>query len=217
METIKQFAKKIAFKYLRLGIPRYGFNVEPIQLALLINEIERLKDVDGCICEIGVARGVTTRFLAQHIHVQGIENKNKYYAFDTFNSFKKSDLEYEVNNRGKRSIDLKGFEANSFNIWKKNFSKFQFIEAIQADCSKFDFSKLEPIKITFLDVDLYLSTKSTLNNIYDATIKGGVIIVDDVMNNSPYDGAFQAYTEFCEAKKIKPVIVGNKCGVIYKD
>ena len=217
MKILKEYVKKFAFRYLKVGAPKYDFNVEPIQMALLVNEIERMKNIDGCICEIGVARGMTTRFLAEHIKSQNIEEKNKYFAIDTFNSFVKDDLTFEVEQRDKKIIDLRGFEYNSYNVWKSNFSEFNFINAIQADCALFDFNTIDPIKLTFLDVDLYLPTKKTLQKVFDATVKGGVIFVDDVLDNTAYDGSYQAYMEFCNENKIQPKIIGNKCGVIYKD
>ena len=127
MKFIKNLIKKIAFRYTKLGKPNYPFCIEPIQLTFLINEIERLKDLDGCICEIGVARGMTTRFIAQHIKNQKIENKNQYFAIDTFDSFVENDLIFEVKERGKKLKDLRGFNYNSFNVWKRNFSKFDLI------------------------------------------------------------------------------------------
>ena len=125
MKLVKEFVKKLAFRYTKFGKPNYPYNVEPIQLSTIIMEIERLKDFDGCICEIGVARGMTTRFIAEHIRYQKIENKNMYFALDTFNSFIGSDLTYEIDKRGKSLRDLRGFEYNSFEKWKNNFSKLQ--------------------------------------------------------------------------------------------
>ncbi len=34
--------------------------------------------------------------------------------------------------------------------------------------------------------------------------------------NNVYDGAYQAYMEFCQERGIVPMLIGNKCGVIYK-
>ena len=73
-----------------------------------------------------------------------------------------------------------------------------------------------PIKLSFLDVDLYLPTKNALSKLYDVTVTGGVILIDDVLNNNTYDGAFQAYMEFCSSKNIIPKVIGNRCGIIYK-
>ena len=216
MKSTKELFKKLVFRYTKFGRPYYPYNVEPIQLSIIINEIEKLKDLNGCICEIGVARGMTTRFIAEHIRNQNIEEKNMVFAIDTFNSFIESDLSFEVDKRGKSLKDLKGFEYNSFDVWKNNFSEFNFVKAIQADCSDFEYQSVSPIKVCFIDVDLYLPTKKALVKIYEATINGGVIIVDDVMDNSTYDGAYQAYIEFCDEYNLQANIIGNKCGLIYK-
>ena len=66
-------------------------------------------------------------------------------------------------------------------------------------------------------MDLYLPTKNALNKVFKNLIKGGYILVDDVQDSRNYDGAFQAYMEFCSENNIKPQIVGNKCGLIKKE
>jgi len=215
-KSIVEFAKLLAFRYTKIFAPFYLYNVEPIQLALLINEIERLKNISGNIVEIGVASGITTRFLCEHISCEHIENTLTLYAVDTFTSFTKSDLDYEISNRGKSLFELKGFGYNDYNIWVKNFSKYPFVKAIKADCSVLDYATIAPIKLVFLDVDLYLPTKNTLPKLYQSLVKGGVIVVDDIAANTTYDGAYQAFMEFCDARKITPKLIGNKCGVIYK-
>ena len=209
-------AKKLVFKHTTLGGPRYPYNVEPIQLATLVMEFERVRALTGNIVEIGVARGMTTRFLSQHIVNEKLENTLTYYAIDTFDSFTSGDLKYEVEQRGKSLNELKGFAYNDFSIWQKNFNNFPFVKAIKSDCSTYDYSQIKPIKLTFLDVDLYLPTKKALPKIYGATISGGVILVDDVMNNAAYDGAYQAFMEFCKEQKLPPKVIGNKCGFIQK-
>jgi O-methyltransferase len=215
-KPIVELAKKLAFKHTKLGAPRYPYNVEPIQLATLVFELERVKNLVGNVVEIGVARGMTTRFISQHIINQKLDKSLTYYAIDTFESFTHDDLKYEVENRGKSLFDLKGFDYNDHKIWQSNFSEFPFVKAIKSDCSTFDYNQISPIKLTFLDVDLYLPTKKTLPKIFDATISGGVILVDDVLNNTTYDGAHQAYMEFCDEMKLPPKVIGNKCGFIQK-
>ena len=211
-----EFIKRMSFLYTSSGNPRYEYNVEPIQLATLINEIERLKEQCGNIVEIGVARGMTTRFLAEHLIKEGLHESLQLYALDTFSSFTSIDLRYEIENRNKLMSDLRGFEYNDFGRWKSNFAAYSFVTAIQTDCSEYNYSAIAPIKITFLDVDLYLPTIKTLPKVYDATVSGGVILVDDVLEDTQYDGAYEAYMQFCEERKICPKIIGNKCGIIYK-
>ena len=214
--TIVEFIKLVVFRYTNLGAPRYIYNIEPIQLSALIFEIDRLKDKKGNIVEIGVARGLTTLFMSQHILNEGLQDNLSIYAIDTFNSFTNSDLEYEVQERGKSLDELEAFNYNDFDVWKSNFKQYNFVKPIQEDCSEVDYQEISPIKISFLDVDLYLPTKKALKKIYQATIEGGVIFVDDVRENNNYDGAYQAYMEFCNEMDISPKIIGNKCGVIYK-
>jgi predicted O-methyltransferase YrrM len=76
---------------------------------------------------------------------------------------------------------------------------------------------LGKVKLAFLDVDLYLPIKKTLPKLYDALVEGGAIVVDDVLNNTTYDGAYQAYMEFCAERSIKPIVIGNRCGLIIKN
>ena len=87
--------KTVAFRHTKLGMPKYSFNIEPIHLATLVFEIDRLRDTVGVIVEIGVAGGMTTRFICEHLIRTGCANQ-RVYAIDTFNSFLKADIDYEV-------------------------------------------------------------------------------------------------------------------------
>jgi predicted O-methyltransferase YrrM len=214
VKTLKEKAKTFIFRHTSLAAPTYRYNIEPIQLAYLIMEIERLKNVQGNIVEIGVARGLTTRFLAQHIKNQKLDQSLKLYAVDTFESFTEADLAFEVSNRGKSLEALDAFKYNDYDVWKNNFTEFKFVVPVQSDCSVVDYDKLGPIKVAFLDVDLYLPTQKTLPKLYSALVPGGVILVDDVLQGTDYDGAYQAYMEFCETIGQAPEVIGNKCGII---
>ena len=48
--------------------------------------------------------------------------------------------------------------------------------------------------------------------------KGGVIVVDDCDNSkdSQWDGAYQAYEEFCAESGLPFQLIGNKMGIIRK-
>ncbi len=216
VKTLKEKAKTLIFRHTSLAAPTYRYNIEPIQLAYLIMEIERFKNVQGNIVEIGVARGLTTRFLAQHIKNQKLDQSLKLYAVDTFESFTEADLAFEVGNRGKSLEALDAFKYNDYDVWKNNFTEFKFVVPVQSDCSIVDYDKLGPIKVAFLDVDLYLPTQKTLPKLFSALVPGGVILVDDVLQGTDYDGAYQAYMEFCETIRQAPEVIGNKCGIIRK-
>jgi len=213
---LKITTKRFVYKHTNSkSKPIYPYMVEPIQLAQIINELERLKNIKGNILEIGVFRGMTTRFICEYL--KNTKNQNaKLYAIDTFSSFTEADINYETKYRGKKYSEIDSFNINDFNTWKKNFSMYPFVFPIKQDCSEVDYNKLAPIKLVFLDVDLYLPTKKTLTKIYRLLIPGGVILVDDVKSKNIWDGAYQAYIEFCDEMSIKPEFIGSKCGIIRK-
>jgi len=214
-QPIREFAKKLAFRYTRLGAPDYPYIVEPIQLATFVNELEKVRDIPGSILEVGVARGMTTRFLCEHLVASG-RTREEFYAIDTFESFIARDVEFEVLHRGKTPGEVSGFSYIDFDVWKRNFRQFKFLTAYKSDCSTFDYTRISPIKFAFLDVDLYLATKSALGQIYANLAEGGVLLVDDVIQPSRWDGAYQAYAEFCTEWELPFRLIGNKMGVIRK-
>lgn len=210
--TAKELVKKIIFKYTKFGAPYYPYMIEPIQIANIINALEELRKVEGNICEIGVARGMTSRLICEHLVLSRYQTK--FFCIDTFNSFTDEDVDYEVRRRGKKKSDFKLFRYNDFEIWSRNFSKFPFVEPIKCDVNKFDFGSIAPIKFVFLDVDLYLPIKTALNNMPPYIVKGGIVMVDNVLDNSIWDGAFEAFMEFVETTGKEYKIVGNRCGLI---
>ena len=212
----KEFSKKIIFRFTNFANPKYDYNIEPAQLLELLTSIDNFasKTQKSIIVEVGVARGMTTRFLSEHI---SLKNYNlDYFCIDTFSSFTNKDLNFEITKRGKAGKELLGFSYNNYTKWKLNFKKFSFIKPIQKDCSNFDFSTIAPINLCFLDVDLYLPTKNTLNKIWPHMAENSSIIVDDVADNNQWDGAYQAFMEFVNENKLNYYLVGNKCEVIQK-
>ena len=210
--------KSFVFKYTSFGAPTYHYNVDPIQLSFLVNEIDNLDSISGNVLEIGVARGMTTKFLAEHIKRQSMSNTLIYYALDTFNSFNQEDLEYEVLKRKKKLNDMIAFNYLSLEAWKRNFKEYEFIKPVKCDCSIVDYKLFTPIKLVFLDVDLYLPTKKALDRIYPHLVSGGTIAVDDCTYDTDgrFDGSFKAYEEFVNENNLTLKIVGNRLGIIKK-
>ena len=99
---------------------------------MLITEIDRIyKELKRPlnIYEIGVARGMTTAFVASHIAFEKLPHK--IYCIDTFSGFTKNDLAFEVIQRNKKRNELLGFSYNNFSIWKRNFSAFGFVTMLK--------------------------------------------------------------------------------------
>ena len=95
---MKELLKKIAFRHTAMGTPKYEYNVEPEQLAEIISSIVHLggKKNNLNLFEIGVARGMTTRFIAEHVMTNKLNAK--FYCLDTFSSFTTDDLNFETVN-----------------------------------------------------------------------------------------------------------------------
>lgn len=215
-KQFRELGKTFVFRYTPLGRPGYAYNLEPIQLAEIINQIERLKNSEGNILEVGVARGMTTKFVLTHLNSNGGLSSGKYVALDTFNSFPSEDLYYEVAERGKRLWELRGFGYISLRSWAKSFKNEELLQIIQSDCKKFDFSKISPIKFALIDVDLYLPTLSALEGIYKELINGGAILIDDCKDDVLYDGAYKATKEFCQKYDVSLKRIGQKGALIVK-
>ena len=211
-KIILENIKKFIFNYTRFGAPKYSYNLEPIQLSEIILSIEKTKELSGSICEIGVARGMTTRFICEHLKL--LNYNEKFFCIDTFSSFEKEDIDFEIQNRRKSTEELRGFSYNNFERWKKNFENFNFVKPIKADIKKFDFELISPLKLVILDVDLYKPTIIALNNLKKNMVSGGIIIVDDIKNNHAWDGAYQAFNEFVNSNSYNYRIIGTKCGII---
>ena len=206
LSKIKEFVKKLAFRYTKLGDPKYPYNLEPVQLAEIIHGINKAAAGNKIvnIYEVGVARGMTTRFICEHI----VSNNFfcNFFCIDTFSGFTENDVEYEVNNRGK--------SYNDFDIFQKNFKEYSFLKPLKIDAAKFDFSKTGKVDFLFLDVDLYKPTRTVLENIKPFLGKNSVVIVDDVLENQWCDGAYDAFMDFVGKNNFKYRIAGNKCGII---
>ena len=211
---IIELLKFLVYKYTSFGDASYSYNLEPSQLAKIINILD-LKLSSGeefNLMEIGLARGMTTRFICEHLSLNNF--KGKYYCIDTFSSFVQSDLEHEILKRGKKPKDLRGFNYINFKKWKKTFEDFSFIQPIQADISKLDFSDFKNIGFCLSDVDLYKPTKYILENFRKASSQEAYLMVDDVRDEGPWDGSFQAYKEFTNNSDVSHEIVGSKSGLI---
>ena len=145
-----------------------------------------------------------------------------YYCIDTFGGFLSGDAEYEYAQRGKpRGI----YQSHEFS--RNSKSRFELtlahnglnnVVAVQADASTVDYSQLgNGISFCLLDVDLYQPTIKALPEIYRCVVPGGVIVVDDCeAGHQLWDGAYQAYVEFCAVIGQPPQIVAGKLGVLRK-
>jgi hypothetical protein len=116
---------------------------------------------------------------------------------------------YAQNNRLSGNIPVTLKYLDRISILNANIFK--------ADAKDFEYNLIGPIAFCLFDVDLYNPTSKVLPILYSKLIPGGVIIVDDCQKDkSIYDGAGEAYREFCKNNNLTEELVHYKLGVIRK-
>ncbi len=185
--------------------------MSPSTLATLVETIDDLADKEGCILEIGTARGMTTHFLATHMKTMG--RVSPYFAIDTFSGFARDDIQYEITVRDKTWWHMNVF-WNSYNRLRKDMKKFEFVTVLKDDANTVDLDAFGPIKMVFLDVDLYQPVKTILPRLYERVVPGGCILVDDMQKDDVFDGGGYAFREFCDERGLTPEFKSNNLGVI---
>ena len=193
---------------------RYAYNFTPEQLCYFVNCLNKTRDVEGAIYEIGCAAGNTTVFLKKHMDFAGINKE--YVCIDTFEGFLQDDVLYEISSRGKRKSHFTGFRSNdvkwfSYMLAVNGISR---VRCIKSDVKNYSFTS--KISFCLVDVDLYKPTLSALHSVWASLSKGGIVIVDDCKDQNQFDGAYNAYVEFTKMMDIPRNIILDKLGLIEK-
>lgn len=222
-DRLRTFVRSIYTEILlrtRLGnycLPRWRYNFTVPQLIFLCSCLDKTKEVPGSVVEVGCAIGSTTVFLNKYMDAENIEKD--FFCLDTFVGFLDEHIEYEARERGKSP---EFYRTSIFQLNKKEWfdetmklNEIKRVQSIQVDASEFDFSKLGPISMCLLDVDLYVPTKKSLCVLYEVLHKDGILIVDDCDPDCQlWDGAWQAYREFMDQLNQPIHIVLDKLGII---
>ena len=201
----------------RVGHRAYPYMYTPKQLLKICSLAEEaIQDSvqQGCIVEAGCAYGATTIFLQKYL-----EGKfsGQYYAIDTFGGFTEADVAFEKSKRQKRDMSA-AFSVNNKEWYEATLilNGVHGVQALPADVGKFDFSGLGGIAFCLMDVDLYQPIARSLPGLYENLLPGGIIVVDDCKPNRIFDGAEQAYREFCNTMNLQPEIHEGKLGILRK-
>lgn len=194
----------------------YPYMFEPDQLMFIANTAVEQLSVAGSYIEVGCARGASTAFVNRALAQHGAPPR--YITLDTFAGFPAEQSDYEIRERGKPEDIKVNFVVNRQEWVERSLrlAGVRHVECITGDAAVFDYSAAAPISWCLLDVDLYLPMKAALPRIYEALAPGGVIIVDDCMDDERWDGALQAFREFTDERGLPPTIVHRKLGVIRK-
>ena len=199
----------------RFLLPVMKFDKSIAHLSFITDAIKSVQ-ADGAVLEIGVGGGGTSIVINKFMAEESINRP--FYAIDTFYGFTKDDVDFERKQRGKTDR-YRGYRSNSKDWYTKTLIAHGIHNArvIQADAKQLDYTKFAPVAFCFLDIDLYNPIASVLPRLHDVLAPGGMIVVDDCNPaDSPYDGAGQAYREFCASRGIAAEIVHDNLGIIRK-
>lgn len=203
--------------YTRQPFVKYPFMYTPNELHTLLDLLRSTRRVAGSIVEVGCHQGWTTCYLTEAMKEEHMTRP--YICIDTFSGFLKEDTDFEHQHRQKPV----GAYASLFQIADKKWfdfsmrkSGYENVHSYKADAAAFDYASVAPIAFCLVDVDLYRPVKASLAALYAHVSPGGLIVVDDSREGGIWDGANQAYREFCQELQIPPEIVCDKMGIIRK-
>jgi hypothetical protein len=170
-----------------------------------LNQLEKLKGVQGDIVECGVSIGHGALLFLLMSEYLGVERT--YYGFDSFSGFPDP-----VQKDGVTPITGKDFWANPPETVLRvlrdgRIPENQIRERVRLVKGFFDktLPKYEgKIALLHLDGDLYESYKISLTCLYDKVVTGGIIMFDEY-DDQRWPGARKAIDEFFANKPEKPI------------
>jgi predicted O-methyltransferase YrrM len=173
-------------------------------------------EAPGVAVEVGCNQGWTSLFLLEAMAERGI--RRDYICIDTFEGFTKDDVSFEYAERGKpEGMYDECFTVNDPEWLRGSLSRsgHQNVSVRKADATTFNYKSLGNIAFALIDVDLYRPVRKSLELILPNMAAGGVVVVDDCdPSDERWDGAHQAYLDFCREQKIEPRFLCNKLGLI---
>jgi predicted O-methyltransferase YrrM len=199
----------------RYFLPVMKFDMTIAQLNFITCALESV-DAYGAVLEIGVGGGATSIVINNFMLEKSI--KRPFYAIDTFSGFTKEDANFEKENRYK-NYDYHGYQTNRKDWYTKTLIAHGIhdVHVIQSDAKDLNYSEFAPLAFCLVDLDLYKPVEAILPRLHDVLMPGGIIIVDDCSpEKSIYDGAGEAYRNFCTKLEITPELAHGKLGVIRK-
>lgn len=146
--------------------------------------------IEGDIAEIGVYKGGTAYLMAKC-------SQKSLFLFDTFKGMPKvssHDLHHEGDFADTSLQEVGRFVSSA----RTNSKDIHFVEGVFPQSAP-KIVEDRQFSLVHIDVDIYQSVKDCLEYFYPRMIKGGIIVLDDVLEpNCP--GAKRAFEEFMQGK-----------------
>ena len=187
---IEADVKKALFlvEYSELKNMKFVTSTDPVRFGAMEFAIRRIfkEGIEGNLAEVGVWKGVTSRFIHQ------LAPDRTLYLFDTFEGFPREDLEgREVSQFSDTSVET--VEKNIGDLRNVRIRKGYFPDTLKG---------LEKEKFAFvlLDLDLYAPTMAGLEFFYERISPGGYIFFHDYNCSSPICDVTRAVDSFFRDK-----------------
>lgn len=182
---------------------RYGV------MELLLNEIKK-KNIPGQMAELGVYRGITSRF------INTIIPDKTLYLFDTFEGFDKRDMDIQSEEDLYLTTDNRQVEFSDTTVEEVLrimphpescvIKKGYFPQSLNGLNEAFCFISL--------DCDLYAPTLEGLEYFYPRLSKGGYIMVHDYNNVQYEKGIKKAVDDYCTSRGIPIIPIPDAWGSV---
>jgi predicted O-methyltransferase YrrM len=199
----------------RFLLPSYHYAFSPPQLAALSQIVDDTESVRGSFIEIGVGWGATTIWLNRHLAARS--RAPSYIAMDTFSGFTERDVEYE--HGVGRTYPFDDFDFNSETLFRLTMEHcgLENVRVVNADAASYPYTELPHLAFALVDVDLYRPSLAAIAGVWPRVAEGGIVVVDDC---SPLPGKWQgagdAYREFCRDEQLPEEYVEGKLGLLRK-
>ncbi len=189
-------------RYARLDAYR-GLDVVRVW-SFILNAKYVLSRTGGSLAELGVYRGQSASVLS--LLAKNFERK--MYILDTFDGFAESQLE-----QGMSEAAIGAFQDTSLEEAKRVVGDYignrwvvgTFPESITDEMRSDNYS------VVSIDCDIYQPISDGLNFFWPRLVEGGIIFVHDY-STGHWVGATKAVDEFCEANRIRPVLISDLGG-----
>jgi O-methyltransferase len=204
MTVVKEIAKRALY--------HFGWKLsrlDPVDgLSFYLQRMyERISGIEGDIVECGVGKMISFRILASLLRDEGASRT--LWGYDSFEGFPEPTAE-DTSARNPQRGEGKYIEAEDVaKFLRIGGFKAAWVDAHVKVVKGFfqdTLPKDSPAKIAFLhlDVDLYDSYRTCLNQLFPKVVPGGVVLFDEYLNkneNTKFPGAKKAIDEYLSGTK----------------